>query len=112
MSFRPSRHSSRAPASPSRAIRWLAGFCAVTVWMLGLLAASPELHAALHADAGQADHDCVVTLFSHGTDTASSATPTVAAPVPYLVGVSPLPEVVLAGSVLDRLQPGRGPPVR
>lgn len=40
----------------------------VLVLLLAVLAASPQLHAWLHGDAGEADHECAVTLFQHGAD--------------------------------------------
>ena len=94
---------------PLRSVAWA---CALLVWVLGLLAASPELHAALHGDADQGDHECAVTLFSHGTETA--------APGPVLTVdlhrrvESVLPRVTLesALSSADRLRPARGPPGR
>ncbi|WP_415908421.1 hypothetical protein [Oleiharenicola sp. Vm1] len=56
-----------SPVSPPpRSSRWLAALLAVTVWALGVLAASPELHAALHGDSGDHAHECAVTLFAHG----------------------------------------------
>ena len=36
------------------------------VLLLNAMAASPGLHELIHADAGQDDHECVVTLFAHG----------------------------------------------
>jgi hypothetical protein len=99
-------------AAPSAAFRGLAAFCAVLVWALGLLAASPELHAALHHDADQADHVCAVTLFHQGTEN----------PVPLLV-VAPEPLLTVAAIVAPVepfrfetpdgwLQPAQGPPLR
>jgi len=104
--------SASLPARPSAGTRWLAGFCAVLVWVLGLFAASPELHAALHADADQADHDCVITWFSHGPDTGLADPIAVARPLVRPLDRAPVAEVVLAGSITDRLQPSQGPPVR
>lgn len=56
-----------------RPTRWLAALLAITVWALGVLAASPELHAALHHDDGEHAHECAVTLFAHGVDTLDAA---------------------------------------
>ena len=36
------------------------------VLALAAAAASPQLHAWLHPDAGQADHECAITLYLHG----------------------------------------------
>lgn len=38
------------------------------VLLLGILGASPVLHATLHADAAHADHVCAVTLFAQGVE--------------------------------------------
>lgn len=64
-----------ATLNPPRLTRWLAAWLAVTVWALGVLAVSPDLHGALHHDAdhGHGDdglaHQCAVTLFAQGVDT-------------------------------------------
>ncbi len=50
--------------------RVLAAGGIVLVLLLAVLAASPGLHAWLHGDAGEADHECAVTLFQHGADAA------------------------------------------
>jgi hypothetical protein len=60
-----SRRSATSPVVP-RSSRWLAALLAVTVWALGVLAVSPELHAALHKDDAGHAHECAVTLFAHG----------------------------------------------
>jgi hypothetical protein len=82
------------------------------VWVLGLLAASPELHALVHADADDPGHSCAVTLFSQGVD--HPAVDTVLAPAPALFVVADLypTEPLQVESVEDWLLPGRGPPVR
>jgi hypothetical protein len=36
------------------------------VGLLGFLAADPEAHEFFHTDAGQCDHECVVTAFAAG----------------------------------------------
>lgn len=66
----------RCPAAVSalpRSSRWLAVWLAATVWALGVLAVSPELHAELHADSDGHAHECAVTLFAHGADTLDAA---------------------------------------
>ena len=104
--------ANRLPAAPSQGVRWLAVFCALTVWMLGLLAASPVLHAALHADADQSEHDCAITLFSHGTDAPLTATGLVRLPATRLIALQNAPETPLVESPRDWQRPGRGPPRR
>lgn len=100
------------PDAPSVVFRGLAACCAVLVWALGLLAASPELHAALHHDADQADHVCAVTLFSHGTE--NPVPPLVIAPAPLLTVVAiVVPVEPFRFETPDGwLQPAQGPPRR
>lgn len=43
------------------------------VWVLGVLGASPDLHAALHGHGESEAHECAVTLFAHGADTLDAA---------------------------------------
>ncbi|HUL53796.1 MAG TPA: hypothetical protein VLT83_10355 [Opitutaceae bacterium] len=59
--------------------RLLAAAGVALVLVLGVLAANPELHQRLHPDAGQAGHECGVTLFLHGVE-AVLVTAAVAAP--------------------------------
>jgi hypothetical protein len=80
--------------------------------MLGLLAVSPELHAALHADADQADHTCAITLFGHGVEGTNASIDLVVAPL-VLVADSPVSvEIRLAAAPRYWLLPGRAPPLR
>ena len=51
--------------------RLLAAGGVALVLLLTVLAASPELHAWLHGNAGEADHECVVTLYQHGVVSAA-----------------------------------------
>jgi hypothetical protein len=57
----------------------MAAWLAVTVWALGVLAVSPDLHGALHHDHDshhdEQSHQCAVTLFAHGVDTLDAAPP-------------------------------------
>jgi hypothetical protein len=97
---------------PCPAFRWVAAVCAVMVWSLGLLAASPELHARVHRDADHAGHTCAVTLFSQGLDNpvAGAALPlTPNLTVSMVVMPTDPPRVECAR---DWLRPERGPPVR
>lgn len=89
----------------------MAVFCALAVWMLGALAVSPQLHAALHHDADQSDHTCAVTLFSHGVETAAIGPGLSFAPSLLPIGdCGPVPELALAAAP-HRLPPGCGPPL-
>ncbi|MGH8094788.1 MAG: hypothetical protein ACREIF_15170 [Chthoniobacterales bacterium] len=49
------------------------------------LAASPQLHARFHADAGSPDHECAVTLIATGKYEQASAPLVVVAPQPAIV---------------------------
>jgi hypothetical protein len=60
------------------------------LWVLAL-AASPQLHEALHHDADEPDHDCAVTLFLHGACDGTSAVQMV--PVFLPARPSPLAEM-------------------
>jgi hypothetical protein len=46
------------------------------------LAASPQLHARFHSDAGSPDHECVVTLIASGKCQQADAPPILAEPQP------------------------------
>lgn len=51
---------------------------------VNLLAASPTAHAALHADAGHADHSCAITMAQQGFCDTAAPPPLVA-----LLGLTP-----------------------
>jgi len=81
------------------------------VLMLAVLAASPELHQLIHADAGHADHECAVTLFQHGVETASASLAAVAV-MPILIGRAiAVPEALYLRASRHLLRLGRAPPV-
>ena len=79
--------------------------------MLGLLAASPQLHAALHSDADQQEHTCAVTLFNHGVETATICSGLASAPVLFPIGEWALPPALPGAAPHHRLPPGCGPPL-
>jgi hypothetical protein len=80
------------------------------VWVLGLLAANPQLHLSLHDDAGHADHICAVTLFSHGADNPEAAAVFIVEPTIALIARLVPADPLRVESPEDWLQPGRGPP--
>ena len=49
------------------------------------LAASPQLHARFHADAGSPGHECAVTLIATGKYEQADAPPIMVAPEPAVV---------------------------
>jgi len=80
------------------------------VLLLNVMAASPSLHELIHADAGKAGHECVVTLFAHGqADSASVAVPVVASL--SLIQTVPLVEISVFRPAIEQLPAGRAPPV-
>ncbi len=80
------------------------------VLLLNLLAASPTLHEYFHTDAGNAQHQCAVTLFAHGQ--VDAPTVDVALPVPAaLIEFLPQFSVSIPNLLVATLPPGRGPPV-
>jgi hypothetical protein len=88
----------------------LSGFLVLLLLLLNVLAASPALHELIHKDAGQADHACVITLFTHGhVDSASGHVP-VAVPN---AEIETTPSIIFSGpdTAVENLPPGRGPPV-
>ncbi len=106
MMFRPSRLCTLPPLFG----RLLAGGCAALVMLLAILAASPALHEWLHHDAGDADHECAVTLFQHGADAVVAAI-TVAAVVWIAVALAVIaPTGPDLGQRRYWLPPGNAPP--
>ncbi len=76
-----------------------------------VLAALPQLHETIHADAGHEDHQCAVTLYQHGgySDALPDAIPVGClawAPLAYQPPVSVwVPSPYLLGSILERAPP-------
>lgn len=98
------------PRPLSRTLRGAAAVCALTVWLLGMFAASSELHVSVHADAGHAGHSCVITLFSQGFEDSLGRADLVVAPALFPAGgIEPVANAPLSDAS-DRLPPGRGPP--
>jgi hypothetical protein len=83
--------------------------------LLGLLlslqamAVFPALHAIVHPDCADADHECAVTLFAHGQiDASSTAAPVFCIPACLTFSQSPPPIIFVSTDI--RLLPSRGPP--
>jgi len=88
----------------------LSGLLVALVLLLNALAASPALHELIHKDAGQADHECAITLFAHGqVDSASCDVPVV---VPLAL-IETTPSIIFSvpSTAIENLPPGRAPPV-
>lgn len=84
--------------------------CAL-VLICGTLAGSPSLHEHVHDDAHHSEHECVISLFAHGSVHFEAAAPlATAAPV----SETPLAHTALVSPVssIEFLRPReRGPPV-
>jgi hypothetical protein len=90
--------------------RGLALLCALAVWVLGVLGTSAELHGALHAEAGHADHTCAITLFSHGLENPTPGAELVVAPLALVVESARIEVTLCVPACAHRLPPGCGPP--
>lgn len=80
------------------------------VLLLNALAASPKLHELVHADAGQAAHQCATTMFAHGQMDAAGLLVLIEAPS-AVAEIFPSPPVSLSSAAAETLPPGRAPPV-
>jgi hypothetical protein len=109
-------------ASLPRSLRCVAALNAVAIWLLGVFAVSPELHAHLHDHAGhhgcdhaapgEPDHRCAVTLFQQGVENPISWECGDLRPRHFTVAnLAPVDRLAPPAADL-RLRPGRGPPDR
>lgn len=97
---------------PPRFTRGIAALCALAVWLVGVLAVSPDLHCHVHEDAPAPQHACAVTLFQHGAENPLEFAALSLAPAELAVATL-APADAIARPIADlRLQPGRGPPRR
>jgi hypothetical protein len=80
------------------------------VLFLNAMAASPSLHKWFHPDAGEAGHECAVTLFAHGHVDSAAVDGAVPEPV-LLVTVVPFDEISIFRPAIENLPTGRAPPV-
>jgi hypothetical protein len=93
---------------PSKAI--IAALLAGIVLLLDAMAACPSLHELIHRDANTSEHQCAVTLFTHGqVDSATLEISTV--PQTFSFATAPLPIFFAAPVRCENLPPGRAPPV-
>jgi hypothetical protein len=76
---------------------------------LQAMATFPALHAFIHHDACDPDHQCAVTLFSHGQVNASPASVLVFCALACLFFSQALPGVIFVSADI-RLLPSRAPP--
>jgi hypothetical protein len=97
----------RAPALRA----WLAGALALAFGLSAIMAASHELHEAVHEDADEHGHQCAVTLLSsENVLLVDSAPPVVLPPCPVVVEFAGEPRLALA-TFEFLLSPPRAPPV-
>jgi hypothetical protein len=96
------------------------------VFMLGLMSASPALHAWVHHTAATAtthrapdrsspvhsEKECVVVWFAHGVSLALDTAVVASTPMAWAKAIIPFAGELLLSAPPYRLQPGRGPPVR
>jgi hypothetical protein len=104
--------STHVSARLPRFTRILASLCALSVWLLGVLAVSPELHGHVHSDSMAAHHECAVTLFQHGVENPAGTVDLTVGPAPVAGAALVLPEFRLCTAADVRLNHGRGPPRR
>ena len=80
------------------------------VLLLNAMAISPALHELFHADAGNCQHQCAVTLFAHGQVDAATTDVPVMVPV-ALFQTAPALEFFKFSPSIENLPGGRAPPV-
>ena len=99
LSWVSSRNAKRAYAA-----LWLGVFL-----LLQAMVVFPGLHALIHSDASDPDHECAVTLFLHGQAHGADAAVPLLRPEPAAVVVQSRSGAVFVSTDV-RLLPGRGPP--
>ncbi|MDB6015607.1 MAG: hypothetical protein JWR19_96 [Pedosphaera sp.] len=89
-----------------------AALLACLVLFISTLAASSSLHKFIHADAGDSDHHCVITLFQQGQVNSVVGMPILAGIITLFGGIALLAETFLLTSTDYRFSPSRAPPFR
>ena len=97
-------------ARPRPFLRWMAAGCALLVVVLGLFAASPQLHELIHHDANHVDHECAVTIFHHGVEDTGAALPQLIVIWRVVGDAAATPAVFLLTEARGLLPPSCGPP--
>ena len=89
----------------------IAASCAALVFVLGLFAASPSLHAHLHgAVALGDDHQCAIAVFANGISVPLGMEMIQPPAAHVLQWCAPAVTEIYVGSPRFLLQPERGPP--
>ena len=91
--------------------RLLAAGGVALVLLLSVLAVSPGLHAWLHGNAGETDHECVITLFQHGVVAATAGVALVFVALVLLAWVAAAPAALHLVPPRYWLPRGHAPPV-
>jgi hypothetical protein len=84
--------------------------CLLLFVILQAAAISNSLHKAIHADAGEPGHNCVITLLAQGHVDAPATLPGLLAFVAAMYFLLPAPKPTFAFSVDCRLPSSRAPP--
>ncbi len=106
----------RSPATlPRLPWRLTALVGALLVWLLGVMAVSPELHG--HAGCSECaptpeEHVCAVTLFAHGAENPAEFAPDTGAPTRVVVAAVRPEGAAMPPAADVRTPPGQGPPAR
>ena len=88
----------------------IGGSLVALVLLLNLLAVAPSLHKIFHSDAGEAGHQCAVTMFAHGQVDSASTDVFAVAPIVSTEISSQLCFSIFAPAI-ENLPAGRAPPV-
>jgi hypothetical protein len=88
----------------------IAGLLLVSWLFTTAMAVSPALHKYFHHDAGSPDHQCAVTLFTHGQLMTEDTAPVLAIFVLLMLFYVPLVKLAEFSSIDLRLGFGRAPP--
>jgi hypothetical protein len=91
--------------------RGLALWLALQILLIAAMAASPALHRAIHHDADNDDHDCVVTVFINGAVDTATTVLAVAVFVAFVVAVTFLGEHFVFAPANYRFSSSRAPPL-
>ena len=90
----------------------LAGLLVFQLFLLLALGGSPALHHALHSDSNQADHSCLVTVFTKGQLSEAVAVPILCVPGIFILCTVLLPDRQPQSFFAYRFDASRAPPVR
>ena len=88
----------------------MSGLLVALVLLVNALAACPDLHALIHHDADAPGHACAVTMFAHGQVDSPVVEAGGSIPMPPAEFL-PLNPVAAFNALIEKLPPGRGPPV-